>query len=88
MADEYIPIGQCVDRGVYRLRSRNLRLGVFDAQTGEFTGIRTKWSERFLDNEEHWDKGAPHGTAKPTEKIGDLPAGVNLLDYFKGLEAK
>lgn len=72
-SDEWIPLTECKPRRLYRLRSRNLSVGVFDGKDG-FIGIRVKFGNRFLDTEYHWDKGPPHGTAKPLEDLGlDLP---------------
>ena len=39
---------------VYRLRSRNLKIGIYDGDMG-FIGIRTKFGNRFLFTEYHWD---------------------------------
>lgn len=71
----YLPIADLVVGRVYRLRSRNLDLGAWNG--GTFAGIRTKFGRRYLDTEDHWDSGAPHGTAYPVEDLGLLPAGIN-----------
>lgn len=70
----YLPIVDLVVGHVYRLRSRNLDRGAWDG--GTFCGIRTKFGRRYLDTEDHWDSGAPHGTAHPVEDLGSLPAGI------------
>ena len=67
-------------RGLYVLESRNLTIGVFNGHDG-FIGIRTKMGDRFLSTEYHWDTGAPHGTAKPVERIGTLPDEIELREY-------
>ena len=64
-----IPIDKCVKGRVYKIRCRNLRFGVFDGEDG-FIGIRTKFSDRYLFTEYHWDQGAPFGTVMATEDIG------------------
>ena len=47
----------------YILDARNISIGRW---TGEaFEGIRTKFGQPFVDEENHWDEGPPHGTAKP-----------------------
>ncbi len=70
---DHIPLEKCVHGRVYRLVSRNLLAGVYDAQKNSFTGVREKFRRRSLDMEYHWDNGAPHGTARPQEEIGECP---------------
>lgn len=75
--DAFIPKAECSLRSVYRLDSRNLSVGVFDGKG--FIGIRTKFKQRFLDREYHWDDGPPHGTAKPLERLAvEAPEDVAL----------
>ena len=71
-----IDLGQCKDRGVYKLSSRNLTIGVFDSSANSFMGIRTKFGNEFLDREIHWDADISFGTACPIEYMGDLPTDV------------
>lgn len=79
---DYTPMGECVHGHVYRLRCRNLTLGAWDSAKREFIGIRTKFDRRFLDAEEHWDCGPPHGTACPVEDLGALPDGIGPENFF------
>lgn len=68
-----IPADECVRGHLYRLRSRNLVLGVFDGREG-FVGLRYKFDdEPFLFTEYHYDRGAPFGTARPEEALGPCP---------------
>ena len=60
-----IPIKQCENRRLYKIDSRNLKYGVYRADTQGFIGVRTKFSSRFLFEENHWDTGEPYGTVKP-----------------------
>jgi len=63
---------------LYRLRSRNLQFGVWDGQNG-FIGIRTKFGDRFLDKEYHWDYSKHHGTVCAAKDMGlDVPSGIEL----------
>lgn len=74
MNEDHIPIADCQRGHVYRLRSRNLKFGVFAPEKDNgFIGIRTKFGSRFLFTEHHWDNGPPHGTARPVEDMGPLP---------------
>lgn len=75
MEIKYIPMEQCVRGGVYRIRARNLSVGVYDGNQG-FIGIRCKFDHLYLFTEYHWDQGPPYGTVHPIEKIGDLPAEI------------
>jgi len=76
MSENYIPINECVDRGAYEMRSRNLHIGVFSIKDGGFIGIREKFRSLYLFTEYHYDNGPPFGTVRPTKKIGDLPADI------------
>lgn len=70
---KYIPLDQCVDRAVYRIKSRNLGIGVFNKESNGFIGIRTKFGDSYLFTELHHDTGPPFGTVRPAEQIGVLP---------------
>ncbi len=64
-----------VVRGVYRLRSRNLTIGVY-TELGIFIGIREKFDHRYLDAEV-WNRPPEVlGTAVPLERLGTLPAEI------------
>ena len=64
-----------IDRRLYRLRSRNLTMGVYAADLGEFIGIREKFKERFLFGE------GP--TVSVAEDTGiDAPEGVVIRAMF------
>jgi len=81
MTDTWIPMEECKTRRLYRIRSRNLRVGVYDGKEG-FLGIRTKFGSRYVFTEYHWDQGPPHGTVKPQEDLGvDLPEEILLEEY-------
>lgn len=73
----------------YELASRNIVVGIYDGHDG-FVGIREKFGHRFLDTEYHWDRGAPHGTARPLRKLVPVPKELDLDDHgalFKWLDA-
>ena len=72
MMKELIPKSACQDRTLYRIRSRNLTLGVYNAPTGGFIGLRRKWSDTYLSEEYHYDNGPPYGTARPVEALPDV----------------
>ena len=69
---DYLSIPECHHRKIYRLKSRNLPVGIWNSDTKAFVGIREKLSTEFLDSEYHWDTGHEHGTAKPYEVVGEL----------------
>lgn len=74
---DYIPIDQCVNRGVYRIHSRNLSVGVYCPESQGFVGIREKFGTRYLFTEYHYDTGASFGTVFPKEQIDYLPADIH-----------
>jgi hypothetical protein len=59
------------ERGVYRLTSRNLALGVWDPDSKGFIGIREKFGHEYLDTEYHCDR-QEFATARPEEFLGRL----------------
>ena len=67
--EKYIILGKCIHGGLYKLQCRNLSIGIFDKYSNSFVGIRTKFTQRFLDNEFHWETGAPYGTCFPLELL-------------------
>jgi len=80
-----IPKNQCVGRRLYRIRSRNLRLGVYNPETGGFLGIREKFGSRYVFEEYHWENGPPYGTVHPQEDLGvDLPEDIMLREDMPG----
>ena len=82
-----IALAACRPRAIYRIQSRNLRIGVFDGVDG-FIGIREKLGSRYLATEYHWDRGAPLGTARPLEKIGDLDSSIELVERFGAIDTR
>lgn len=77
-----IPLAECLARGIYALRSRNLETGVFNGDTG-FVGIREKFGYHHLFTEYHYDCGPPHGTARPEQIIAMLPPEIiDLREYL------
>lgn len=73
----YLRMEQCRDGYCYLLDSRNLNLGVYAEKHKAFFGIRHKFGNEFIDNEFHWDTGAPYGTACPIEEICHCPIGTD-----------
>jgi hypothetical protein len=78
--NDTIRLTECKPRHVYRLRSRNLSVGVFDEDSNGFIGIREKFGSRYLDTEHHRDTGPPHGTATPYEELGAVPKGIEVRE--------
>ena len=70
-----IALSDCRENVCYRLRSRNLELGVFNGRGG-FIGIRTKFGSRYLFTEFHQESSATHGTVSPLTEVATLPAGI------------
>lgn len=74
---------KCEHRRLYKINSRNLSYGVYDAKKRGFIGIRTKFSDRYLFMEYHWDNGPPFGTVKPLEATEHiLPDSIRLSEVL------
>ncbi len=82
---EYIPLANCKHGYTYKINSRNLSFGVYDKDTQGFVGIRTKFGERYLFTEFHWDTGAPFGTVRPKKELEKCPI-QNLDESYKNTD--
>lgn len=78
---DMLPLSECKPRWLYYIDSRNLSMGVYNAENKGFIGIRTKFGARFLDTEFHWDTGEPFGTAIPYEALEQIPDDIELSDF-------
>lgn len=77
-SEGYLRAAQCVDGHVYLVNARKVFAAVYKAEDFAFTGVRTKFDRVFLDDEDHWDTGAPYGTVKPIIDLGPAPEGWTL----------
>lgn len=75
-----IPIAQCKQGHLYRLKARGMRCGVFtlDQSIGShkaaaFIGLISECGFRFLSYEFHFDTDPVVGTAQPLEDLGWCP---------------
>lgn len=82
-----IALADCKHGYTYHITSRNLVVGVFNAETRGFIGIREKFGSEFLFTEFHFDTGAPYGTASPYEEIGKCPV-ADLRESFETVCSK
>lgn len=89
--EAYIPMSKCKDGHLYIINARNADLGVYVEAQRYFRISRNKFQLTFIDTEDHWDTGEPHGTVKPLKKlnyIGNM-SDENLIfelnDYMKEL---
>ena len=76
---DMLPIDALEERGIYRITARNFFVGAWDGVSG-FIGIREKLGHRYLSTEYHHDVSAYFGTARPWEKIGEVPPGIELIE--------
>ncbi|MCK9155131.1 MAG: hypothetical protein M0P12_03350 [Paludibacteraceae bacterium] len=81
--ETWIKIEDCKHGGVYEVDARNFSLAAYNSEIKSFIGIRYKFGSTFLDEEEHWDIGAPHGTVKPIRFIQMLPEGLPPVEIIK-----
>ena len=58
-----IPKDKLVTGAYYLCEARNFTIGRWNGKQFEY--IRKKFSQVYVDREDHWDDGAPHGTVKP-----------------------
>lgn len=79
-----IPMSECLQGHVYRIWARNFNVGVYDGDGG-FIGLRTKFKNRFLFTEYHWERGNDFGTVKPYEDVGMMPDWIDISDSSKEL---
>lgn len=76
----FIPLESLRDRVTYTLRSRNLLVGVWDASSKGFIGVREKMGDVYLFTEYHYDLG---GTAHALEEVPlDLAEDIELREFF------
>lgn len=73
-----------IERGIYRIHSRNLDVGVWNYDDSGFIGIREKFDSRFL-FQEYLSRecgGVPSGidTVTPIELIGFLDDNIQLKE--------
>jgi hypothetical protein len=66
--------------GIYRIKSRNLSVGVYDGKGG-FIGIREKFGDTYLFTEYGWEQGPPYGTVRLEDRVfvGRVPPEVPLV---------
>lgn len=69
----FIPREALEERGVYRLRARNLRFGVWDGEG--FVGLRDKFGLRLDECE------VPYSTAFPLKLVAKLPGDYEAAAY-------
>jgi hypothetical protein len=73
---KYIAFLDCKDRKLYRINARNFNIGVYNEKTLNFFGLRTKFGDTFIDDENHWDC-EEFPTAKPIEELPEeLPTNI------------
>lgn len=77
---QYIKLEDCKHGFVYFIHSRNLKLGVFNKKSNGFIGIRTKFNDRYLFTEYHWDFCSTYGTVKPIKLIMQVPEDIVIAD--------
>lgn len=80
--DTLPPIEKLIKNRVYKIQSRNLSYGVWNwngFEPNSFTGIRTKFNDRFLDCEIHYDADDHFGTVTDAVDTGiDVPAYIKI----------
>ena len=93
--NNYIPMNLCKDGYLYETDGRNLGLGIFCKKDSSFIYLRYKWGSTFIDQEYHWDTGAPYGTCKPLKELEFFESTENntltedkVFKYLKNVNKK
>lgn len=82
------PVDQLVKGRVYKIKSRNLKIGVWDGIKG-FIGIRTKFREQYLFKELHWDVDKLCGTVSNAEDLKiDVPENIEIREISDPIDKK
>lgn len=76
-----IPEAELVHGRVYRIKSRNLIVGVWNAATHGFIGIRMKFDSRYLFTEYHHDYDPHVGTVgRMADLEVNVPEGIAIVE--------
>lgn len=62
-----IPKDKLVIGRAYKGEGRNFDIAIWDGEY--FQGVRHKFGDYFVDAEDHYDEGSPHGTFKPFKEM-------------------
>jgi hypothetical protein len=62
--------------------------GVYNQKDKGFIGIRTKFGDRYLFTELHWDSNESFGTVKPKEDLGPIPEGIPIKEALDTIDKK
>lgn len=84
--NEHIALINCKHDFAYKLRSRNLKFGVFNINDNSFVGIREKFGSKFLETEFHFDvieTSLVVGTASPIRELEEMPYNISVISYKK-----
>jgi hypothetical protein len=70
------------NRRLYRIRSRNLVVGVWDEANHGFIGVREKFGSKYPFTEYHWDWDVNCGTVSHMEPMDEfLPDDIPVEEY-------
>ena len=82
---QYLAAADLERGGIYRVKSRNLRVAAFNGDEG-FIGVRLKFSERYLFTEylarECGGTQVPFDTVYPIQRIASVPGDVPLVELM------
>lgn len=77
----HIPLDRCKKRHLYVVLARNFSRAVFDGNTSFIGRKYNHWGrDAYLFVEEHYDMGAPFGTVKPIQDLGEIPWDIYVDD--------
>jgi hypothetical protein len=82
MTRQHVDPANLIDRRIYRLSSRNLIIGAWNAEENGFIGIREKWGSEYLFTEYEADFDPHVGTARAIDDMGiDVPPEIRMHEH-------
>ena len=87
----YLRLDDCDDGGVYELHAKCAGVGIFHRSKSTFEIARRTTSNTNTFEENHFDVGGSHATARPVRKIEVAPEFDSItqkLDYLEAVELR
>jgi hypothetical protein len=88
---KYLRVDDCDDGGVYEIHAQYAGVGIFKRSGSVFEVARRNESTSGTFEEQHFDVGGTHGTARPIRKLAMAPEFDSVsqkLDYLESVELR
>ncbi len=83
-----ISMEEMKDGALYHISARNSRVGIWRAASSSFEIPRVKFGHAFLFEEDHYDTGAPFGTARALNMLAESVPDMDDKQKLKYLQEK